>query len=90
MAEMVVGKINKTVDVLDLCHRYEDNSDVTQKTLRNVSLSLVEGEVVSLIGPNGAGKTTLLKCLAGLLTPETGQILYDGCMDILSDPIRRW
>ena len=89
MAEMVVVETNKTVDIIDLCHRYKDNGDVTQKTLNNVSLSLEAGEVVSLIGPNGAGKTTLLKCLAGLLTPETGQILYDGCMDILSDPIRR-
>ena len=89
MAEMVAVKTNKTIDVLDLCHRYEDNGDVTQKTLSNVSLSLEAGEVVSLIGPNGAGKTTLLKCLAGLLTPKTGQILYNGCADILSDPIRR-
>ena len=89
MAEMVVVKTNKTVDILDLCHRYEGNGDATQKTLNNVSLSLEAGEVVCLIGPNGAGKTTLLKCLAGLLTPKTGQILYDGCADILSDPIRR-
>ena len=89
MAEMVAVKTNKTVDVLDLCHRYEDIGDVMQKTLSNVSLSLEAGEIVSLIGPNGAGKTTLLKCLAGLLTPKTGQILYDGCADILSDPIRR-
>ena len=89
MAEMVAVKTNKTVDVLDLCHRYEDIGDVMQKTLSNVSLSLEAGEIVSLIGPNGAGKTTLLKCLAGLLTPKTGQILYHGCADILSDPIRR-
>ena len=89
MAEMVAVKTNKTVDVLDLCHRYEGIGDVMQKTLSNVSLSLEAGEIVSLIGPNGAGKTTLLKCLAGLLTPKTGQILYDGCADILSDPIRR-
>lgn len=36
------------------------------------------GQCVALIGPNGAGKTTLLKTLAGLLTPETGAIVFHG------------
>ena len=64
MAEMVVVETNKTVDILDLCHRYEGNGDAKQKTLNNVSLSLEAGEVVCLIGPNGAGKTTLTQLLA--------------------------
>ncbi|HEX8371617.1 MAG TPA: ABC transporter ATP-binding protein [Chthoniobacterales bacterium] len=36
------------------------------------------GQCVALMGPNGAGKTTLLKTLAGLLTPETGSIVFHG------------
>ena len=45
--------------------------------LRNVSLHLAEGEIVTLIGANGAGKTTLLNTLSGILPPKSGQILFD-------------
>jgi branched-chain amino acid transport system ATP-binding protein len=51
--------------------------------LRNVSLEVKEGEVVTVIGPNGAGKTTLLKAIVGLLPPGRrgaggGKISYLG------------
>ncbi len=46
--------------------------------LREVSLSVREGEVVGLIGPNGAGKTTLMGSIAGLLTPASGTVELDG------------
>lgn len=46
--------------------------------LDNISLSLRNGETISLIGPNGSGKTTLIKCLLGLVVPGTGSILFDG------------
>lgn len=42
--------------------------------LKNISLSLKEGELVSVVGPNGVGKTTLFKCLLGFLTPSSGNI----------------
>jgi len=45
--------------------------------LRNVSLHLSCGEIVTLIGANGAGKTTLLNSLSGILPPRSGQILFD-------------
>jgi|GEM_PF-4757411 len=38
----------------------------------NVSLSLSQGELVTLIGPNGAGKSTLLRLLTGYLKPDSG------------------
>ncbi|QCR34236.1 ABC transporter ATP-binding protein [Lysinibacillus sp. SGAir0095] len=44
--------------------------------LKDVSLEVNEGEVVTLIGANGAGKSTLLKTLSGLLKPKKGEILY--------------
>lgn len=45
--------------------------------LKNVSLHLAEGEIVTLIGANGAGKTTLLNALSGIVPPQSGQILFD-------------
>jgi ABC-type multidrug transport system ATPase subunit len=46
--------------------------------LRSVTLEVAPGQVVALLGANGAGKTTLLRCLAGLIVPSRGQVLYDG------------
>ena len=46
--------------------------------LRNVSLSVAEGEAITVIGSNGAGKSTLLKTVAGILKPKGGQIIFEG------------
>jgi len=46
--------------------------------VRNVSLEVNEGEIVSIIGANGAGKSTILKTLVGLLRSKTGDIIFDG------------
>ena len=48
------------------------------KALKNVSLRVEAGQIVTLIGANGAGKTTTLKTISGLLTPTTGDIVFDG------------
>ena len=45
--------------------------------LKDVSLSIERGEILSVIGPNGAGKSTLLKSLAGDIKPSEGEISYD-------------
>jgi branched-chain amino acid transport system ATP-binding protein len=45
---------------------------------RGVSLTLAEGEIVTILGPNGAGKSTLLKAIAGLIRPRAGSISFDG------------
>jgi branched-chain amino acid transport system ATP-binding protein len=44
----------------------------------DLSLTVEEGEVVSIIGGNGAGKSTLLKTISGLMNPAKGQILFEG------------
>lgn len=46
--------------------------------LRGIHLHLEKGEVYGLLGPNGAGKTTTLKILAGLLSPDSGDIIVNG------------
>jgi branched-chain amino acid transport system ATP-binding protein len=48
------------------------------QVLWDVSLQVPEGEIVVLIGPNGAGKTTLMRAIAGLQTPLTGGVWFDG------------
>src|SRR5688572_12901651 len=46
--------------------------------LRDVSLRVEAGEVVTLIGANGAGKSTTLRAITGLLTPRGGRIRFEG------------
>jgi branched-chain amino acid transport system ATP-binding protein len=48
------------------------------QALREVSLSVSSGEIISLLGGNGAGKTTTLKTISGLLKPASGSITFDG------------
>jgi ABC-2 type transport system ATP-binding protein len=43
-----------------------------------VSISVERGQLVGLLGPNGAGKTTTVSIIAGLITPEQGEVLVDG------------
>ncbi|HJZ78008.1 MAG TPA: ABC transporter ATP-binding protein [Vicinamibacterales bacterium] len=46
--------------------------------VNDVSLSLAGGEILGLLGPNGAGKTTTVSMVAGLLTPDRGEVLIAG------------
>ena len=48
------------------------------EALRGVSISVEEGQVVTLLGANGAGKSTTLRAISGLTKPAAGEILFDG------------
>lgn len=48
------------------------------QALRDVTLTVGEGEMVALVGANGAGKTTTLRTISGLLSPKSGEILFQG------------
>src|SRR2546430_11617776 len=61
------------LEVSDI-HTYYGNIEA----LKGVSLSVEEGEIVTLIGSNGAGKSTTLRSISGLTPPREGSIRFDG------------
>jgi putative ABC transport system ATP-binding protein len=46
--------------------------------LRGASVAVGRGEILAVMGPSGSGKSTLLHCLAGIFTPDSGEIWFDG------------
>src|SRR5689334_24578874 len=50
----------------------------TFTALKNVDLTVAQGELVALLGPSGSGKTTLLRIIAGLDFPDSGAVLLSG------------
>ena len=56
--------------------------------VRDLSMTLARGEVVALLGPNGCGKSTCFYSIAGLVTPEGGQVTIDG-RDVTTLPMYR-
>ncbi|MGL5313374.1 MAG: ABC transporter ATP-binding protein [Peptostreptococcaceae bacterium] len=63
MSQLKLENINKKFD--------------NKKILDNINLNIKEGEFVSLLGPSGCGKSTTLKIIAGLLEPDSGDIVFD-------------
>jgi putative ABC transport system ATP-binding protein len=62
------------------------NKDIDTKALSNISLSITDGEFVSIMGPSGCGKTTLLNIIGLIETPSSGQYLLDHrCVSDLSE-----
>jgi branched-chain amino acid transport system ATP-binding protein len=54
----------------------------------DVSITVEEGQFVSIVGPNGAGKTTLFKTISGILAPKSGRIHFEG-VDLATVPAAR-
>lgn len=61
------------VDVRGLVRRFGG-----REVIRGLDLKLRAGARTALVGPNGSGKTTLLRCIAGTLTPNSGEVRIDG------------
>ena len=46
--------------------------------LTGATLAAANGEILAVMGPSGSGKSTLLHCLAGIFTPDNGEVWFDG------------
>jgi len=57
--------------------KHLEKSYKARQVVKNVSLSIKQGEVVGLLGPNGAGKTTSFYMIVGLISPDNGQVFID-------------
>ena len=62
-----------SIDVQNLSFSYGD-----RPVLHDISFRVEKGEFLSILGPNGVGKSTLFRCVLGLLSGYTGQVLVDG------------
>ncbi len=62
-----------TLRLINLHHSYDGTP-----ALRGISFEVASGEIVAVLGPSGCGKSTLLRCIAGLETPDTGEITWEG------------
>ena len=76
------GEREKLLEVKHLSFGYTKG----QQTLRNVSLSIEKGEMVSIVGRNGAGKSTFSKLICGFEDPDSGEITFRG-KDLLKENI---
>ena len=66
------------IEVRHLTHTYSEGSAFQATAIRDVNLTIEDGEFVAVIGHTGSGKSTLVQHLNGLLKPTEGQVLVDG------------
>ncbi len=61
------------LEIKDVTKRYG-----TFTALENINLAIEKGKIIGLLGPNGSGKSTLIKLIKGLLSAQSGEILFNG------------
>lgn len=66
------------IEVKSLSYIYNRENPYQTLALDDLSFSINRGEIIGIIGPSGSGKSCLLRCLAGILTPVSGAVLFDG------------
>lgn len=65
------------IEIRDLCKVYEGDGE-TVEALKNINLTIADGEICGIIGMSGAGKSTLVRCMNMLERPTQGSVLIDG------------
>lgn len=66
------------IQIRNLTHTYSPGSPFQATAIRDVNLTIQDGDFLALVGHTGSGKSTLVQHLNGLLTPSEGQVLVDG------------
>ena len=64
---------NKIIELKDIAVSFDG-----EPVLKHLDLSISDGEFVTLLGPSGCGKTTTLRIIAGFITPDSGDVFFDG------------
>lgn len=80
-----IVKPAKTILQLNNIHKSYDQKN---SVLNDISLSLEEGQLISIIGPSGAGKSTLLRCINRMIEPSSGEVIFDNQNIVLLDKKR--
>lgn len=77
--EHPVGRVDPAdIELRNVSYRHPDTEAGSPPVISDLSLVIRAGEQVALVGPTGSAKSTLLLLIAGLLTPDEGQVLIDG------------
>lgn len=66
--------MNPLMEIKSCSFAYEDKENIFE----DINFSVSSGDIFCILGANGTGKTTLIKCLTGLMSPHSGEILIDG------------
>lgn len=66
------------LELIDICKVFDKNTVNEKVALDNVSLTLNDGDFVTMVGSNGAGKSTLLNAIAGMFPLDNGRIILNG------------
>jgi ABC-type Fe3+/spermidine/putrescine transport system ATPase subunit len=74
---------------VDIHHLHKKYNPTSASILEDFSLSVNSGEMVTLLGPSGSGKSTLLKLIAGIDSPEQGDIQFNGSSILGIEPNKR-
>ena len=65
------------LELKNVCKSYGEGKNKTE-VLSNINLKIEEGEFVAIVGFTGSGKTTLINLIAGLIEPDSGEVLFKG------------
>ena len=68
----------KGLSIENISMRFDLKDGKSIQALKDVTLEIEEGQIITVLGPSGCGKTTLLNIIAGFLAPTEGQVVLNG------------